>query len=762
MEAALNFMADIVTETEQDKIHVTFHGGEPLMAGHPLWRQAVEGIRDRFGTDRYKIALQSNLWLLDDQFCQLFRGHEVKIGTSLDGPKDITDSQRGLGYFDHTMAGVQLARTHSLDVGCIATFTPASLSRWRDVFDFFLGERLGFSIHPAVPPLGHPSDQAITPVAYGELLCEMLDAYVEHRRDLRISSLDQMCQGVGGGQGKVCTFRDCLGMFLAIDPQGDIFACQRFAGRPEYRLGTLTERPSLRMLFESPVAQRFSEREADVKNECSDCAHLAHCKGGCAYNAWAGGNGQIRDPYCEAYRNIFGHIQSRLLSEMNSEENVAAIIERPWDGHVNPLLKKGPLIELVREAPHPSQVARTAKRIVAAVELARGPDISSVAARLVTKGIGWSQASNEASLRSLEASLNSPAARLNKLYAHVTFHCQLACTHCYARADASAGDGPEMPVAALVSLIHQASDAGFLQVSVTGGEPLTHSMRDKLLEAILATRATVRSMRLVLRTNLALSLNDDALGRIATAFDQVVVSVDGNEATHNARRGPGSYTAVVSNLKRYQKVAECIPRAGKLLLACSMRAQDIRGEPGQSVRALAARLGVRGVRFRPILPLGRAANWDEPPTPEALGAHSNPMELIEEGFQPVASCGLGHNIYVEPTGESFPCYAYHRPHAFLGNTLEHGLQSILDSPEFCGLARYTVDTNAKCKKCEVRYLCGGACRAWGGETTQHDLNASPPECCGLRDRAEGILQAATAYLELASDGFDTAKEHLWD
>ena len=55
----------------------------------------------------------------------------------------------------------------------------------------------------------------------------------------------------------------------------------------------------------------------------------------------------------------------------------------PYDGQGHPLLRKGPLIELVRQGPHPSHAARTAKRIVAAVELARGPDLDAVADRLV-------------------------------------------------------------------------------------------------------------------------------------------------------------------------------------------------------------------------------------------------------------------------------------------------------------------------------------------------------------------------------------------
>ena len=83
MESALDFIARIAAETRQRKVKVTFHGGEPLVAGHAIWEQALDGFRARLGPRRPEIALQSNLWLLDDTFCQLFREHNVDIGTSL-------------------------------------------------------------------------------------------------------------------------------------------------------------------------------------------------------------------------------------------------------------------------------------------------------------------------------------------------------------------------------------------------------------------------------------------------------------------------------------------------------------------------------------------------------------------------------------------------------------------------------------------------------------------------------------------------------
>jgi uncharacterized protein len=389
MEATLDFMARIVAETGQRKVKVTFHGGEPLMAGHDLWRQALDGLAARFGRGRCEIALQSNLWLLDDEFCRLFRQHNIEIGTSLDGPEDITDQQRGKGYFAKTMQGIRRAQDSGMKVGCIATFTPRNLPRWREVFDFFLNERLGFSIHAAVLPLdgrdgppGRPNfanDTArpavppyLTPAEYGDLLRQMLDYYIEHRRELAVSSLDQMCQGFGCGDGKVCTFRDCLGMFLAIDPNGDIYPCQRFCGQPQYHLGTLADQPTLAELMESPIAVRMAARQEEVRKACDGCAHFAYCKGGCAYNALAAipdsapGTPHLVDPYCPTYRSVFDHIQQRVLKEMASEDNINAIAERPYTGRGHPLLRKGPLIELVREGPHPSHVACTAKRIVAA------------------------------------------------------------------------------------------------------------------------------------------------------------------------------------------------------------------------------------------------------------------------------------------------------------------------------------------------------------------------------------------------------------
>ena len=89
-----------------DSLEITFHGGEPLIPGIDFYRMALPLLRDGLTAREVRFSVQSNLWLLTDELCELFREYGISIGTSLDGPEAINDAQRGAGYFRRTMAGI--------------------------------------------------------------------------------------------------------------------------------------------------------------------------------------------------------------------------------------------------------------------------------------------------------------------------------------------------------------------------------------------------------------------------------------------------------------------------------------------------------------------------------------------------------------------------------------------------------------------------------------------------------------------------------
>ena len=91
-----------------------------------------------------------------------------------------------------------------------------------------------------------------------------------------------------------------------------------------------------------------TQRQSQLREACRECNHLDYCLGGCPYNTWACGDiYQVKDPYCEAYRTIFDDIRQRLVHEMNSDENIEAIADRPFVSRGHPLSRKGPLADIL-------------------------------------------------------------------------------------------------------------------------------------------------------------------------------------------------------------------------------------------------------------------------------------------------------------------------------------------------------------------------------------------------------------------------------
>jgi uncharacterized protein len=231
---------------DKDALEITFHGGEPLVPGIQFYRMALPLLREGLALRRARFAMQSNLWLLTDDLCDLLREYGVSIGTSLDGPEPINDAQRGQGYFARTMASIERARAHGINVGCICTFTTQSVPHAGEIFDFFVREGLNFTVHAAVPSLRYPDagGWTLSTETHGGLLVNMLDRYLANVDKIRISTLDSICRSVSAGHGGICTFGDCMGGYLAVGPDGEIYPCQRFAGMPEYQLGNVHGRLS--------------------------------------------------------------------------------------------------------------------------------------------------------------------------------------------------------------------------------------------------------------------------------------------------------------------------------------------------------------------------------------------------------------------------------------------------------------------------------------------------------------------------------------
>lgn len=304
----------------EDRVTFTFHGGEPLLAGPEFYRQALPLLSQGLHHLNPEFAMQTNLWKLTPEIAKILAEYHVPLGSSIDGPREINDLQRGNGYFEKTMRGYEIAKAQGLNVRFICTFTNQSVKSREEIFNFFLTNGFTLKLHPALPSLRseNPKQWALDPEEYGELLVYLLDKSLEHVHDMDIMNINDLCRCVFTRQGNVCTFVNCMGNTFAVGPDGGIYPCYRFVGMPEYVMGNVYDHPSRQDLEKSDAWKLMHQFREYVDMACGECQHIKYCRGGCPYNAIAPTAGVIQgvDPHCVAYKRIFDEITDRLNKEM--------------------------------------------------------------------------------------------------------------------------------------------------------------------------------------------------------------------------------------------------------------------------------------------------------------------------------------------------------------------------------------------------------------------------------------------------------------
>ncbi|RAP53403.1 MAG: putative peptide-modifying radical SAM enzyme [Methanosphaera sp. rholeuAM270] len=333
-------MVDWLKDFKQEPVTFTFHGGEPLLAGYDFYKHALKKISGELSHLYPAYAIQTNLWQMDDKTAELFSEYEIPIGSSLDGPRELNDKQRGQGYYNRTLKGYEIAKKHGLRVSFISTFTNYSIRHKEEIFEFFKENSLNLKIHPALPSIKDDNGDgyALDPEDYGKLMLYLLDEYLDLADSIELKNLDHLCKGVFMKRGFVCTFVDCMDSTFAVGPEGKIYPCYRFVDMPEYELGDVKDKPSFEDLMNTKAEKLLHDYKDFVDEDCRECKHIDYCRGGCPYNALAVSDNEVKnvDPHCEAYRMIFDRIDELMNQKLDfAFEELEETVEKDYNFTLN-------------------------------------------------------------------------------------------------------------------------------------------------------------------------------------------------------------------------------------------------------------------------------------------------------------------------------------------------------------------------------------------------------------------------------------------
>ena len=332
------------------EVMVAWQGGEPTLMGLDFFRRSVE-IAERYlrPGQQAVYTIQTNGTLIDTEWASFFREHDVLVGISIDGPRDLHDAYRvnkgGKGSFDQVMQGLDHLREAGVEWNALTTIHAANARHGREVYRF-LRDECGARFVQLIPiiervaeasedgtvpwtswrdrPLyvqdgDRVSGRSVTAEQYGRFLIDVFEEWV--RRDVGevyVQMFDVALANWIGEPPGLCIHSETCGLALALEHNGDLYSCDHFV-EPRHLLGNIREHPMLE-LVESQRQQQFGlDKRESLPRYCRECDVRFACHGGCPKDRFiATPDGEPGLNYlCPGYKDFFHHIDRpmRLMAE---------------------------------------------------------------------------------------------------------------------------------------------------------------------------------------------------------------------------------------------------------------------------------------------------------------------------------------------------------------------------------------------------------------------------------------------------------------
>ena len=282
-------------------LEVDFFGGEPLM-NFPVVKQLVAYGREleRIHNKRFLFTTTTNGTLLNEEIIDFLNREMHNVVLSIDGRPQVHDRMRptagGRGSYELIAPrALELVRQRGGDRYYVrGTYTAYNQDFGNDVLALADAGFEQLSIEPVVTDPANP--YALTPEMVPALCAEyerLAGIYLARRASGKWFNFFHFMVDLAGGP---CLKKRLLGCgagneYVAVTPEGDLYPCHQFVGRPAFRMGSVLDGT-----FDTEMQHRFAENHVLNKPKCGQCWAKFFCSGGCAANAQAF-HGDIAEPY---------------------------------------------------------------------------------------------------------------------------------------------------------------------------------------------------------------------------------------------------------------------------------------------------------------------------------------------------------------------------------------------------------------------------------------------------------------------------------
>ena len=338
------YIRQLLESQSSPDVVVGWQGGEPTLMGLEFFERSIAYVQ-QYKKPRQQVSytLQTNGTRLDDAWGAFLKRHNVLVGLSVDGPRELHDAYRvdkaGQGSFDDVMRGFGCLSRHGVDVNIMCTVHAANADYPVQVYRFFRDE-LKTSFVQFIPvvervteellPLAnqgwgergsdprplhvlegsHVTSRSVGAEQWGRFLIAIFDEWIT--RDVGavyVQMFDAALASWLGASASMCIFSETCGSALALEHNGDVYSCDHFV-EPKHLLGNIQQVHMLQLVTSEQQRAFGLVKRDTLPKYCRDCSVRFACHGECPKNRFLSTpDGEPGLNYlCAGYKAFFTHI----------------------------------------------------------------------------------------------------------------------------------------------------------------------------------------------------------------------------------------------------------------------------------------------------------------------------------------------------------------------------------------------------------------------------------------------------------------------
>ena len=313
-------LPQLLEHKQDDCVNILWHGGEPLLWGREKLIACMEYAEQKLKKYHLEFIMQSNGYLIDDAFMEMFQRFHVRVGISLDGYPELHNINRplkdGTQTFNKVWNNIQRLRDNHLGGSILMVLNTENVDGGK-LFKFLEDNEVVCKINPLIP-CGRASKREVKKISQGyiALLQYLFEKAVESQKKIVIEPIDSIMDAIiSGSTLSECSYNgNCSQSILCLYSDGKIGFCGRDSEKEKYVYGDL-QKNSLMDLYNCEIAQKVRVRDSYLKaHNCRNCSVWDLCHGGCTFEAlnhW--GDMNMPFPYCEERRELLKYLQTHGL-----------------------------------------------------------------------------------------------------------------------------------------------------------------------------------------------------------------------------------------------------------------------------------------------------------------------------------------------------------------------------------------------------------------------------------------------------------------